>query len=164
MNSKSLEKIRAELGEVDREILRMLNERARLAMEVGKVKREEGLDVYDPSQEVRVFSRLRETNEGPLPSAAVHAIFREIVSSSRALQAPVSISYLGPEASFTHQAAISHFGRGAALIPVQTITEVFDQVERGDASWAVAPVENSIEGSVRQTLDRLVSTCPCTMN
>ncbi|RJR41759.1 MAG: prephenate dehydratase [Desulfobacteraceae bacterium] len=158
MKSRSLERIRAELGNLDGEILRMLNQRARLSMEVGQVKREEGIDVYDPSQEVRVFSRLRETNEGPLPSAAVHAIFREIVSSSRALQAPVSVSYLGPEASFTHQAAISHFGRGAALAPVQTIPEVFEQVERGDTSWAVVPVENSTEGSVRQTLDRLVTT------
>jgi chorismate mutase/prephenate dehydratase len=158
MNSEALEKIRSELGKVDREILRMLNERARLAVEVGRVKREEGLEVYDPSQESRVYSRLQEINAGPLPSAAVNSIFREIISSSRSLQAPVTVSYLGPEASFTHQAAISHFGRGATLSPCQTIPEVFEQVERGDSSWSVVPVENSIEGSVRQTLDRLVTT------
>lgn len=158
MNSESLEKIRSEMGKVDREILRMLNERARLAVEVGKVKNEKGLDVYDPSQESRVYSRLQEINAGPLSPNAVNSIFREIISSSRTLQAPVAVFYLGPEASFTHQAAVSHFGRGAALSPVQTIPEVFERGERGDSSWSVVPVENSIEGSVRQTLDRLITT------
>jgi chorismate mutase/prephenate dehydratase len=158
MNSESLEKIRSELGKVDREILRMLNERARLAMEVGRVKSEEGLEVYDPSQETRVYSRLQEINPGPLPSTDVKSIFREIISSSRALQAPITVSYLGPEASFTHQASLSHFGRGATLSPCRTIPDVFEQVERGDSSWSVVPVENSIEGSVRQTLDRLITT------
>jgi chorismate mutase/prephenate dehydratase len=158
MNPGSLEKIREELGRVDREILRMLNERARLVTEVGRVKNELGLEVYDPSQENRVYARLREANEGPMPDAAVVRVFREIISFSRALQTKVTVSCLGPEASYTHQAVLSHFGRGVELLAGQTIAEVFGGVERGDASWGVVPVENSLEGSVRQTLDLLATT------
>lgn len=158
MSSGSLKKIRAELGTVDREILRMLNERARLVMEVGRVKSDQGLEVYDPSQESRVYSHLKEANEGPLPDAAIGHIFREIISCSRSLQGAITVSCLGPEASFTHQAALSHFGRGAIFSPRQTIPDVFEEIERGEAAWGVVPVENSIEGSVRQTLDRLITT------
>jgi chorismate mutase / prephenate dehydratase len=158
MNPGNLKKIRAELGRVDREILKMLNERARLVMEVGRVKNDRGLEVYDPSQESRVYSRLKEANEGPMPDAAVRNVFREIISFSRTLQAEITVSCLGPEASYTHQAALSHFGRGVILSARETIPEVFDEVEGGDASWGVVPVENSIEGSVRQTLDRLTTT------
>jgi chorismate mutase/prephenate dehydratase len=158
MNSGGLKSIRAELGRVDREILRMLNERARLVMEAGRVKKGQGLEVYDPSQESRVYSRLKATNEGPLPDAAVKPIFREIISCSRSLQAVIKVSCLGPEASFTYQAALSHFGERVILSARQSIPEVFEEVERGDVSMGVVPVENSQEGSVRQTLDRFTTT------
>lgn len=158
MNRGSLKMIRAELGRVDCEILRMLNERARLAMEVGRVKKDEGLEVYDPSQESRVYSRLKEANEGPLRDADIGRIFREIISCSRNLQRVIRVSCLGPEASYTHQAALDHFGGGAIFSPMSSIAEVFEEIERGDGSWGVVPVENSIEGSVRQTLDRLITT------
>jgi chorismate mutase / prephenate dehydratase len=155
---KSLEQVRQELGKKDLEILSLLNERAGLSQEVGRIKRREGIEVYDPSQETRVYSRLKESNGGPLPDSAVSRIFREILSSSRALQSQTKAAYLGPEASFTHQATLAHFGSDVILSPSRTIPEVFEAVERGEASWGVVPVENLLEGSVRETLDRLTTT------
>lgn len=158
MKNTKLEKLRKELGRKDLEILNLLNERARLVMEVGRVKHEDGTPIFDPSQESKVFSRLKESNEGPLPDTAVRHIFREIISASRSLQAPITVAYLGPEASFTHQAALAQFGRGTILLESRTISEVFKEVEGGEASLGVVPVENSLEGSVRETLDRLTTT------
>lgn len=158
MSVKSLNQVRQELGKKDLEILRLLNERARLSREVGRIKAQEGLEIYDPSQECRVYDRLKEANEGPLPDSALDRIYREILSSSRDLQAPTRVACLGPEASFTHQATLSHFGGGVLLSPKTTISEVFEAVERRETTWGVVPVENSLEGSVRETLDRLIET------
>ena len=158
MNEKNLEQLRRELGKKDTEILTLLNERACLSREVGEIKQQEGLDIYDPSQESRVYARLRAMNGGPLPDASVAHIFREVLSSSRALQAPTRVACLGPEASFTHQATLAHFGSEVLLSPRRTIPEVFDAVEREEVSWGVVPIENSLEGSVRETLDRLTTT------
>ena len=158
MNGRSLNQVRQELGKKDLEILKLLNERACLSKEVGRIKEREGLEVYDPSQECRVYSRLKEANEGPLPDSAVDRIFHEILSSSRDLQAPTQVACLGPEASFTHQATLAHFGSEVLLSPKRTIPEVFEAVERGETTWGVVPVENSLEGCVRETLDRLTET------
>ena len=158
MKKTSLKALREELKKKDREIAKLLNERAKLSIEVGKVKNINGWEVYDPSQESKVYDHLREINKGPLSNSALKNIFREIVSSSRALQAPTTVAYLGPEASFTYLAAQSHFGKSAQYSPQTKISEVFDEVERGRAPWGVVPVENSVEGSVKVTLDRLIST------
>ena len=158
MKDDSLKKLREELGKQDQEILRLLNERGRLAIEVGRVKSRKGREVYDPSQEAKVFAQLTGNNTGPLPDPAVRNIFREIISSSRALQAPISAAYLGPEASFTHQAALAHFGQEASFCPKPAIAEIFRDVERDLIPWGVVPIENSLEGSVRQTQSQLIST------
>ncbi len=155
---KKLAGLRDALRKKDIEIVKLLNERARISVEVGDVKNSAGRDVYDPSQESRVFGHLMEINNGPLPDAALRNIFAEILSSSRALQGPTRVAYLGPEASFTHLTALAHFGKGAAFAPAASIPEVFTAVEGEKAGWGVVPVENSLEGSVKQTLDRLVST------
>jgi chorismate mutase/prephenate dehydratase len=127
-------------------------------VEIGRVKRSTGADVYNPAQEARVFDYLANNNEGPLDDAALRDIFREIFSSSRALQGPLTAAYLGPEASFSHLAALAHFGRSAELAPAVTIDQVFDRVERGGVALGIVPVENSTEGSVGHTLRRLIST------
>ncbi len=138
--------------------MRLLNERGRLAIEVGRVKNRKGREVYDPSQEAKVFAQLTGNNKGPLPAQAVRNIFREIVSSSRALQAPISVAYLGPEASFTHQAALAHFGQEASFFPKPAMADIFRDVERDLNPWGVVPIENSLEGSVRQTQSQLIAT------
>ena len=158
MKRGSLKKLREKLREKDGEIARLLNQRAEVSIELGKVKESEGREVYDPAQESRVYDHLREINEGPLSNSALKDIFGEIISSSRALQAPTTVAYLGPEASFSYLAAQSHFGKSARYSPQTKISEVFDEVERGRVSWGVVPGENSVEGFVKATLDRLIST------
>ncbi|MFA5182237.1 MAG: prephenate dehydratase [Syntrophales bacterium] len=158
MTGKSLAQLREAIREIDGDILRLLNERAARSVEIGQVKRSHGVDVYSPAQESRVIDFLSKHNTGPLNDAAVREIFREIFSSSRALQEPLTVVYLGPEASFSHLAALAHFGRSAELVPTGTIDQVFDLVERGNIALGIVPVENSTEGSVGHTLRRLIAT------
>ncbi len=153
-----LENLRKNIKEKDREIIRLLNERAQISVQIGSVKDEGGLDVYDPAQEARVHDYLQELNSGPLPRDAVTAIFREIISASRSLQKPTAIAFFGAEASFTHLAARLHFGNSSRYFPQPRIDRVFDEVEKGSIDWGVVPVENSLEGSVNITLDRLITT------
>ena len=155
---RSLETLRREVRDIDTELLRLLNERASRSVAIGKVKKEAGTDVYRPDQEARVLAFLKRHNAGPLPDQAVAEIFREIFSSSRALQAPLTVAYLGPEGSFSHLAARAHFGHGAELRPAATIDQVFDRAERDRNSRGIVPVENSTEGSVGHTLRRLIAT------
>jgi chorismate mutase/prephenate dehydratase len=153
-----LERLREDLKKIDVEIVGLLNRRAGISMQIGRIKEEQGMDVYDPAQELKVYENLKKANEGSMPAASLNAIFREIVSASRYLQKPLTVAYLGPEASFSHLAAQSHFGTSTHFSPQATIFQVFDEVERGRAQWGVAPVENSLEGSVNLTLDRLILT------
>lgn len=154
----SLDKLREDMRAKDKEIIRLLNERSQISLRIGQVKDQAGLDVYHPDQEARVHAYLRELNEGPLSQKAVKAIFREIISASRDLQKPMTIAYLGPEATFSHLAALQHFGDSSSYLPQNSITRVFDEVEKSAADWGVAPVENSLEGPINVTLDRLVLT------
>jgi chorismate mutase/prephenate dehydratase len=158
MTLPSLEDLRDKLKQTDRKIVRLLDERARISVTIGKIKAEQGLDVYDASQEAKIFDYLKKVNGGALPDRYLKKIFREIISVSRALQKPVTVTYLGPEASFSHLAAQSHFGSSTRLIPQRSIYSVFDEVEKGNVQWGVVPVENSLEGSINVTLDRLLST------
>jgi len=155
---KSLEQLREDIRELDGDILRLLNERAARSVKIGQVKRSTGVDVYSPAQESRVFDFLSRHNTGPLNDAAVRDIFREIFSSSRALQGSLTVSYLGPEASFSHLAALAHFGHRVELVPAGTIDQVFENVERGNIALGIVPVENSTEGSVGHTLRKLITT------
>lgn len=158
MKKKSLEKIREILKKNDQEIVTLLNERAKLALEVGQIKNENGQDVYDPARERLVYQYLAQINQGPLSNKAVQDIYREIISASRDLQGPITVAYFGPEASFTHLAALAHFGQRARFFPQKNIAMVFEQVERERTAYGVVPIENSGEGSVKPTLDRLLAT------
>jgi chorismate mutase/prephenate dehydratase len=158
MKKQSLKDLRTNLQQKDQEIVQLLNERTQIALEIGKTKYALGREVYDPSQEDKVYDYLQEVNVGPLPEKALKDIFREVISSSRALQEPTQVAYLGPEASFCYLAAQSHFGRSARYLSQTKVSEVFDEVERGRIAWGVVPVENSLEGSVKTTLDRLIAT------
>jgi len=158
MKAASLEDLRAQLRDIDRDIVRLFNQRARMSQEIGRFKKENNIEVYDPAQEARVFRYLAELNEGPLPEDALKTIFREIISTSRALQKPVEVAYFGLEASFTHLAAKSHFGAATCYISQPQIGRVFTSVEKGEVDWGVVPRENSLEGSVNMTLDQLFAT------
>ncbi len=156
--ASSLKALRRQIEEKDREIVALLNERSHLTLEIGKIKDEEGLQAYDPSREHHVHHHISSINEGPLPDRSLLAIYREIISACRSLQTPLSVACLGPEASFSHLAAQAHFGKSTRFVPCGSISDVFDSVERKRALWGVVPVENSLEGTVKATLDRLLST------
>ncbi len=116
------------------------------------------MPVFDPSREARLLSKIKSISDGPLPENALESIYREIISASLSLQRPLTIAYLGPKASFTHEAAGKRFGSSANYLPCLNISDVFSVVEKGEADYGVVPVENSIEGAVTYTLDMLIDT------
>lgn len=150
--------LRAAIDDVDGRILELLNERARTVIRVGEVKAKSKSEFYVPSREREVFARLGALNQGPFPQPAVQNVFREIMSGCLSLEKPLRVAYLGPEASFTHMACKRHFGLSALYVPAKSISGVFDEVARGQAEFGVVPIENSTEGGVGLTLDRLVSS------
>lgn len=157
-SSTNFDKLRNKIDSLDQEILDLLNERGEIALEIRKLKMENAVGVYDPVRERLIEKKLKELNSGPLPDDSVLKIFREIISASRALQQPVRVAYLGPEGSFSHQAAYNEFGGSSELIPVGSFEEIFEEVENGRATFGVVPVENSIEGSLSIVLDLLSQT------
>jgi chorismate mutase / prephenate dehydratase len=150
--------IRGRIDDIDLQIVEMLNKRAELAKEIGKRKVTKASSVFVPEREQQVFSRVQEANKGPLPSAAVTAIFREIVSASRALEKQLSISYLGPPGSNTHIAATQRFGSSIVLSPAESITDVFHEVEEKKVDYGVVPIENSTEGIVTHSIDMFLQS------
>lgn len=158
MKRNDVDAIRRAIRGKDRELVRLLNERARLSVEMGRVKASAGIGVFDPVQERRVLDDIAALNEGPLSAEALEKLWCEIFSSSRALQAPLRVACLGPEGSFAHLAARERFGKSAGLLPQVTIGAVFDAVEKSRSDLGVVPLENSVEGPVRTTLERLIAT------
>ena len=151
-------KMRAQVDAIDGKIIELLNERARASQKIGKLKREVGEGVYAPHREKEVLDRLKSTNRGPLTASAIEAIYREIMSSSIRLEKPVRIAYLGPEYTFTHQAAQKKFGSSVNYFSCSNISDVFAEVERGRSDYGVVPVENSTEGAVNYTLDMFIES------
>ena len=153
-----LERLRAAIDAVDRQILEKLNERARLVAEVGRHKRSEATPVYAAARERDIVERLRDANAGPFPDAGLPHVFREIISATRSLERVVRVAYLGPEGSFAHLAARRQFGGMSELVPVASIADVYAAVERGKTDLGVVPIENTTEGVVTQSLDRCVES------
>ena len=154
----NLDDWRSRINNLDDEILKLLNQRGTAALRIGELKRQQDLPYFSPEREAQVLDRLVALNDGPLGADAIRVIWREILSASLALEHPLPIAYLGPPGTFTHQAATRRFGSSAQLLPVHTIAEIFDEVERGRAEYGVVPVENSTEGAVNVTLDRLIDS------
>jgi chorismate mutase / prephenate dehydratase len=154
----NLETYRKQIDELDAKLVALLNERTRAAMEIGRLKQETDAEIYVPAREKAVLDRVTALNEGPLEDASVTAIYREIMSAALALEHPMRVAYLGPEATFTHQAARSRFGGSVAYTACATISDVFAEVAKRKADYGVVPVENSIEGAVTHTFDELSST------
>ncbi len=153
-----LDEWRARIDDIDRQLLELLNQRAEVSAQVGHAKREGGMPVYVPEREHEILAGLVQLNPGPLHPEAVRGIWREILSASRTLQHPFRVAHLGPTATFTHLAAMRRFGSRAMYLPARGIYEVFSEVEHGRADVGVVPVENSTEGVVNHTLDRLIDS------
>ena len=154
---KDIKDLRKEIDELDKSVVELLNKRAGLAVEIGNVKSKSGKEVYDPKREAEVIEKLKKANS-LLPEKALLSIFREVISASRSLEKRDVIAYLGPEGTFTHEAAISIFGSSVDFVPVPDFESVFNEVEKGNADYGVIPVENSIEGSVNLSLDLLAAS------
>lgn len=157
----SLDKLRVRIDEIDDEIVALLGERYRVVQQVQQAKKRDGGVVFQPERErsqLRRLHRLNERDGTSVKPEALDAIFREILSASRALQTSISVAFLGPAGTFSEQAAIEQFGSAAELLPVASIPEVFRVVERGQATFGVVPIENSTAGIVGPTLDSFVQT------
>lgn len=152
---ESVDALRKKIDQVDSRIVALLNERASLALEIGHQKNRTGRPVYVASRERAVYRRISAVNPGPLPAASVHAVYREVLSACRGMEARMKVAFFGPEATFTHMAAKRHFGSAVDYSPEPTIDDVFRSVSAGNVDYGVVPIENSTEGVVTHTLDLL---------
>ena len=161
--AEELGKLRDEIDSVDQQIQQLVNKRAQCAQKVADVKEHfskpgESVVFYRPEREAQVLRRVMERNQGPLPAEGVARLFREIMSQCLALEEPMKIAYLGPEGTFTQQAALKHFGHAVQCESQGSIADVFREVEAGGANFGVVPVENSTEGVITHTLDSFVGS------
>jgi len=153
-----LDKLRKKIDVIDDEMIELLNRRSEIVIEVGTIKRAQKSRFYKPDRERQILERLTHRNRGPFPNDALKAIYREILSASVSLEEPLKVTCLGPLATYTHLAALRHFGSSAAFLPVDSIKKVFENVETGKAEYGVVPIENSNEGVVSHTLDMFVDS------
>ena len=148
-----LEELRRRIDEIDRRLVELLNERARVVVEVGRSKRASGAPIYAPHRESAVLEKVLGASKGPLPARTIEAIYRELMSGSFALEQPLRIGYLGPQGSFSHQAAVQHFGSSVSFEDLHEIAGVFTEVRRGHVDYGLVPIENSTGGGIVETLD-----------
>mgnify|MGYP002619618166 CR=1 FL=1 len=148
-----LEQLRVRIDEIDRRLVELLNERARVVVEVGELKRGTGQAIYAPHREAAVLRRVLGLNEGPLPARTIESIYRELMSGSFALERPLRIGYLGPPGSFSHVAATTHFGSSVSFENLREIAGVFTEVSREHVDYGLVPIENSTGGGIAETLD-----------
>jgi chorismate mutase / prephenate dehydratase len=149
---------RKAIDKLDEQIVRLLNDRTRHVLEIGQMKLKAGEEIYAPHRELAVLQRICRRNSGPITNDALRAIYREIMSSALSLEKSMTIAFLGPEATFTHQAAVRRFGSSLRYSAQKTISDVFAEVSRNRADYGVVPVENSTEGVVTHTLDMFVDS------
>ena len=154
----SLEELRKRIDELDFQLVKLLNERARVVVEIGKLKNKTDRPVYAPDREKDVFARIIKANEGPLPDKCLIAIWRELMSGSFVLERPLRVGYLGPAGSFSHNAAMLKFGQSVEYEPLTDIASIFDEVSKGHCDLGLAPVENTMGGGVIETLDALIDS------
>lgn len=157
-NTEKIQEFRSAIDAVDDKIVALLNERAQLVIEVGRLKSGSNLEFHVPGRERQIYDRLMTANLGPFPNDALRTVYREIISASLALESPMKVSFLGPKATFSHLATLQQFGLSAELVPLKSIPAVFEEVEKGKALYGVVPVENSTEGVISHTLDMFVDS------
>src|SRR5215831_19125878 len=149
---------RKAIDKVDAHLVKLLNERTKHVLAIGEIKLKAGEEIYAPHRERAVLKRICRLNQGPITEESLRAIYREIMSSALSLEKSLTIAYLGPEATFTHQAAIRRFGASLRYSAQKTIADVFTDVSKNRADYGVVPVENSTEGVVTHTLDMFVDS------
>ena len=155
----TLESLRKKIDEIDTLLIDTISERARCAQQVAEVKQDQGDQAYyKPEREAQVLRRVMEKNQGPLGTEDMARLFRQIMSACLALEQPVKVAYLGPEGTFTQEAALKHFGDSAVSVPQSAIDEVFREVLSGSCHYGVVPVENSTEGVISHTLDSFMDS------
>ncbi|MCO4844883.1 MAG: chorismate mutase [Sulfurovum sp.] len=151
----TLDELRVKIDNIDDALLKLYNERMELVHQVGEVKNTTGAPIYRPEREQAILNRLKSQNEGKLTDPAIDALFLEMFAVARNLELPEGVAYLGPEASFTHQAAESKFGAMSAYLPMNSIPGIFREVKKGTAKFGVIPIENSSNGIVTDTINCL---------
>lgn len=154
----ALAPLRARIDELDQKIVALLNERARVVVEVGHIKRNGTTPIYAPDREQAVLDRVRRANTGPLPDTCLEAMWRELMSGSFALERPLRVGYLGPAGSFSHLAARRKFGASVQYDNLDDITAVFDEIMRGHLDYGLVPIENSAIGGIGETLDAFLDS------
>ena len=154
----SLEELRNRIDELDDKIVKLLNERARVVVEIGKLKSKSGGQIYAPDREKEVLEKIAKANEGPLPDKCLAAIWREMMSGSFVLERSLRIGYLGPSGSFSHTAAMLKFGQSVEYEPLADIRSIFDEVSKGHCDLGLVPIENTTGGGVIETLDALIDS------
>ncbi|MCB4791398.1 MAG: prephenate dehydratase [Elusimicrobia bacterium] len=153
-----INKFRDKIDILDKKILNLLNKRAGLAKAIGRLKTKQNKEFYVPHREKMVISQILHKNKGPLTDFALEVIYREILNACRSLESKIKVAYFGPEATFTHQAALKNFGASVDYVAVKSIPDVFLEVEKNRADYGVVPVENSTEGMVNHTLDMFIES------
>ena len=151
----TLDELREKIDKLDDTLLKLYNERMELVDQVGEVKNTTGAPIYRPEREQAILNRLKSQNKGKLTDAAIDALFLEMFAVARNLELPEGVAYLGPEASFTHQAAESKFGAMSSYLPIGSIQGIFREVDKGTAKFGVIPIENSSNGIVSDTINCL---------
>lgn len=157
-NPKKLEEIRSNIDSLDDKILKLLNERASFVIEAGQAKTKGKREIYAPEREKEIYQRLIKNNKGPFPNQALKNVYREVMSASLSLEKQLKVAYLGPKATFTHQACMQYFGLSTEFVSEKDIGDVFDDVERGKVDFGVVPIENTTEGVVSHTIDMFVTS------
>jgi chorismate mutase/prephenate dehydratase len=157
-DNEQLRILRKTIDDIDAKVIALLNSRAEVAKKIGDIKKEVGEKTYVFLREAEIYDNIKKINKGPLKNEALKNIFREIISACRNLQEPYKIFYLGPAGTFTNLAAIRYFGLSSIFIPVNTIKDIFDEVERNAMSFGVVPIENSLEGVVTHSIDMFFGT------
>ncbi|MGB3081501.1 MAG: prephenate dehydratase [Candidatus Omnitrophota bacterium] len=158
MNPKNLNDLRQKIDKIDTRIVELANQRGKISYDIGEIKKAKKQPVYSPDRESQIYKRIGRKNKGPLSDDAVKAIYSEIMSACLSLEQPTTVSYLGPEYTFTHQVSLKKFGTSSNYLSCDSITDVFAEVEKGNADYGVVPIENSTEGAVNHTLDMFIDS------
>jgi len=158
MSSENLKDLRKEIDKIDSRIVELINKRGQESHKIGEIKKAKNQPIYSPDRESQIYTSIARRSKGPLTEESVKAVYREIMSACLSLEQPLTVAYLGPELTFTHQASMRKFGSSVSYLSCGSIPDVFREVERGNADYGVVPIENSVEGAVNHTLDMFIDS------